>query len=120
MKFLAVSVFESSLSTYELLISVHNSEDSFNTVSAKHSFNTQMLFMRTIQFHSPGLYRFDCLLKFGTKTHFNNMFFNAHSENVLFSGFFCLKTYYDLKLFISYVFVKKLELEFFYVLHVIR
>ena len=27
-----------------------------------------------------------------------------------FSGFFYIKTYYDLKLFISYVFVKKLEL----------
>ena len=37
------------------------------------------------------------------------MVFNAHSENVLLFGFFFIKTYYDLKLFISYVFVKKLE-----------
>ena len=37
------------------------------------------------------------------------MVFNAHSDNVLFSIFF-IKGYYDLKLFIYYVFVKKLEL----------
>ena len=39
------------------------------------------------------------------------MVFNAHSENVLFYQiFFFIKTYYNLKLFVSYVFVKKLEL----------
>ena len=38
------------------------------------------------------------------------MVFNAHSENVLFSGIIFMKSYYDLKLFIYYVFVKKLEL----------
>ena len=51
------------------------------------------------------------------------MVFNAHSENVLFFWIFFIKTYYDLKLFISYVFVKKLEVSnfnFSYVLHVIR
>ena len=36
------------------------------------------------------------------------MVFNAYSQNVL-PDFF-IRTYYDLKLFISYVFVKKLEL----------
>ena len=41
---------------------------------------------------------------------FYNMVFDVHSENVLFSGFFFIKSYCDLKLFISYVFVKKLEL----------
>ena len=36
-----------------------------------------------------GSFRFDCLLKFETKTDFYNMVFNAHSENVLvFSEFF--------------------------------
>ena len=38
------------------------------------------------------------------------MVFNANSENVLFSGNYFIESYYDLKLFISYVFVKKLEL----------
>ena len=56
-------------------------------------------------------FRIDCLLKFETKTKFYNVVFNAHSENVLlFSGIFFIISYYDLKLFISYVFVKKLEL----------
>ena len=54
---------------------------------------------------------FDCLLKLETKTDFYNVVFIAHSEKVLlFSGIFKKKIYYDLKLFISYVFVKKLEL----------
>ena len=34
-----------------------------------------------------GSFRFDCLLKFETKTDFHNMVFKAHPENVLlFSG----------------------------------
>ena len=57
-----------------------------------------------------GSFRFDCLLKFETKTDFYNMVFNAHFENVLFSGNYFIESYYDLKLFISNVFVKKLEL----------
>ena len=39
------------------------------------------------------------------------MVFNAHSENaLLFFRIFIIKSNYDLNLFISYVFVKKLEL----------
>ena len=34
-----------------------------------------------------GSFRFECLLKFETKTDFYNMFFNAHSENVATSFF---------------------------------
>ena len=33
-----------------------------------------------------GSFRFDCLLKFETKTDFYNVVFNAHSENVFFFG----------------------------------
>ena len=62
---------------------------------------------------NKGSFRFDCLLKFETKTDFYNMFFNAHSENVLLFSLFFIKSYYDLKLFIYYVIVKKLELQFF-------
>ena len=58
-----------------------------------------------------GSFRFDCLLKCTTETNFYNVVFNAHSENVLFFRIiFFIKSYYDLKLFMSYVFVKKLEL----------
>ena len=39
-----------------------------------------------------GSFLFDCLLKFETKSDFYNMFFNAHSENLLlFSAFFFYK-----------------------------
>ena len=55
-------------------------------------------------------FQFDCVLKCTTETNFYNVVFNAHSENVLFSGIFFIRSYYDLKLFIYYVFVKKLEL----------
>ena len=41
------------------------------------------------------------------------MFFKAHSKNVLFFWNFFIKSYYNLKLFIYYVFVKKLELYIF-------
>ena len=50
------------------------------------------------------------LPKFETKTDFYNMVFNAHSKNVILLFRIKKKSYYDLKLFIYYVFVKKLEL----------
>ena len=60
-----------------------------------------------------GSFRFDCLRKFKTKTDYN-VFFIAYSEDVLlFIQNFFLKRYYDLNLFIYYVFVEKLELQLF-------
>ena len=38
-----------------------------------------------------GSFLFDCLLKLKKKTYFSHVFFNAHSENVLFSDTFFLK-----------------------------
>ena len=57
-----------------------------------------------------GLFGLTAFWNLKQKLTFIIMVFNAHSENVLFSGIFFIKSYYELKLFISYVFVKKLKL----------
>ena len=65
-----------------------------------------------------GSFRFDSLMKFETKTDFYNMFFNAHSETVLFSGFFFIKDI-TMYLFTMYL-LRNSNFGFSYVLHGIR
>ena len=73
--------------------------------------------MDMLEIHNTDLFafRFDCFLKCTIETNFYNVVFIAHSENVLlfFHEIFVIKSYYDFKLFIYYVFVKKHELKFF-------
>ena len=65
-----------------------------------------------ITFIYMGSFRFNCLQKFEIKNDFYIIWFLTLIPKMyfFFPDFFFIKSYYDLKLFISYAFVKKLEL----------